>query len=68
MANETQQYRIEREGAREYIVVRCPHGHLSRGQKVDDLKIKQTLTCTNATCHAQWEEVLPAVLGYEAVE
>lgn len=66
-ATKKQQYRIERKGALEYVVVRCPHAHLSQGQKVGDLKIKQTLTCTNTTCNAQWEEVLPAVLGYVAV-
>ncbi|MHB1023454.1 MAG: hypothetical protein ACYC46_07705 [Acidobacteriaceae bacterium] len=68
MTTKTEKYRIEREGALEYIVVRCPHGHLSRGQKVDDLRIRQTLTCTNTTCNAQWTEVLPSVLGYEAIE
>ena len=66
-ATKKPQYRIERKGALEYVVVSCPHGHLSQGQKVGDLKIKQTLTCTNTTCNARWEEVLPGVLGYEAV-
>ncbi len=68
MTTKTEQYRIERKGALEYVVVRCPEGHLSQGQKVNDLKIKQTLVCTNTTCNAQWTSVLPSVLGYEAVE
>ena len=68
MTTKTEQYRIERKGALEYVVVPCPEGHLSQGQKVDDLKIKQTLVCTNPTCNAQWTAVLPSVLGYEAVE
>jgi len=68
MSGNQQQYRIGRKGALEYIVVRCPNGHLSQGQKVDDLKIRQTLTCTNPTCNAQWTLVLPSVLGYEAIE
>jgi len=68
MTTETEQYRIERKGALEYIVVRCPNGHLSQGQKVGDLKIKQTLTCTNTTCHAQWTAVLPPVQFYEAIK
>ena len=41
---------------------------ISQGQKVDDLQIEQTLTCTNTTCNAQCTAVLPSVLGYEAVE
>lgn len=68
MSGNKQQYRIEQKGAVEYVVVRCPNGHLSQGQKVDDLKIRQTLTCTNPTCNAQWTAVLPSVLGYEAIE
>ncbi len=31
MTTKTQQYRIERKGALEYVVVRCPEGHLSQG-------------------------------------
>ena len=68
MTNNAQQYRIERKSSLEYIVIHCPNGHLSQGQKVDDLKIKQTLNCTNTTCNAQWTAVLSSVLGYEAVE
>jgi hypothetical protein len=66
MSTKTEQYRIERKGAMEYIVVRCPNGHLSQGQKVGDLKIKQTLTC--AICETGWEAVLPPVQFYEAIE
>ena len=68
MTSKAHQYRIERKGALEYVVVRCPNGHLSQGRKVDDLQIKQTLTCTNTTCNAQWTALLPSVLFYEAVE
>jgi hypothetical protein len=68
MSGNQQQYRIEHKGALDYIVVRCPNGHLSQGQKVDDLKIRQTLTCTYPTCNAQWTADLPSVLGYEAIE
>ena len=68
MTSKAQQYRIEHKDALEYVVVRRPNGHLSQGQKVDDLQIKQTLTCTNTTCNAQWTAVLPFVLGYEAAD
>lgn len=61
-------YQIVRKGAQEYVVVSCPNGHQSQGQKVGDAQIRQTVTCANETCNSTWEEVMPGVNGLEAVQ
>jgi hypothetical protein len=34
------EYEIERKNNVEYVIVRCPHGHLSRGMKVAEMKLR----------------------------
>ena len=46
--SEQNEYEIERSGNLEYVIVRCPHGHFSRGMKVGETKLRLGLTC----CHA----------------
>lgn len=64
--SENKQYEIESRNGADCVVVRCPRGHRSVGRKVDDLTIRQTMTCTNEQCNAQWVAVLPSVLFLEA--
>ncbi len=62
-----QKYKLEREGAVEYVVVSCPNGHLNRGQKVSDMKLCVELFCAVPRCGLPWTETIPAILYLEAV-
>lgn len=60
-------YKVVRWGAAEYVVIECPRGHHGCGEKIGNIKIRQTLTCPNPDCGARWSAVLPTVLRFEAV-
>ena len=60
-------YTLEREGAVEYVVVRCPQGHLNRGQKVNDMKLCVELVCAELRCGLPWTQTIPAIMQLEAV-
>jgi hypothetical protein len=62
-----QKYELKREGAVEYVVVRCPDGHLNRGQKVNDMKLCVELVCAMPHCGLLWTETILAILYLEAV-
>jgi hypothetical protein len=62
-----QDYTLEREGAVEYVVVRCPQGHLNRGQKVGDMKLRVGLVCAVPSCSRPWTQTIPTIMQLEAV-
>ena len=41
-----QQYEVERQGAVEYVVMRCPNGHRLRGMKAGSMMVRQDVSCT----------------------
>ena len=59
-----QQYEVERQGAVEYVVVRCPTGHRLRGMKVGDIKIRQEVSCPE--CEWTRTVLAPMTNGMEA--
>ena len=52
-----QDYTVERVGAVEYVVVRCPNGHRLRGMKVGDMKAWQDVSCPE--CKRTWTVLAP---------
>jgi hypothetical protein len=62
--NNQQDYTVEREGALEYVVVRCPTGHRLRGMKVGDIKIRQEVSCPE--CEWTRTVLAPMTNGMEA--
>jgi len=65
--SEQNEYEIERKNKLEYVVVRCPQGHLSRGMKVGEMKLRMGLTCTNPKCNASWSALIPSIMELEAI-
>jgi hypothetical protein len=65
--SEQPEYEIERKNNVEYVIVRCPHGHLSRGMKVAEMKLRLSLTCTNTKCNAPWTALIPSIMELEAI-
>ncbi len=65
--SEQNEYEIERKNNLEYVVVRCPHGHLSRGMKVGETKLRLSLTCTNTKCNAPWSTLIPTIMELEEI-
>jgi hypothetical protein len=61
------EYEIESKGNLEYVIVRCPEGHLSRGMKVGEMKLRLGLTCTNTTCNKSWTALVPSIMELEAI-
>jgi len=61
-----QDYTIEREGALEYVVVRCPQGHRLRGLKVSDMKAWQDISCPECKPSMTWTVLAPMTNGMEA--
>ncbi len=59
-----QQYEVERQGAVEYVIVRCPKGHRLRGMKVGDIKVWQEVACLE--CKERWRVLAPLTNGMEA--
>ena len=68
MSNEKKQdYTVEGQGAVEYVVVRCPEGHLNCGQKVGEMKMCVELVCAELHCGLPWTQTIPAIMQLEAV-
>ena len=66
MAKQKQQkaeYQIEGKGKLEFVIVRCPTGHRLEGMKMDDLKVRQTIACSE--CGQQWTVTMPLTNGLE---
>jgi hypothetical protein len=59
-----QQYEVERQGAVEYVVVRCPTGHRLRGMKVGEMMVRQEVSCPE--CKWTWTVLAPMTNGMEA--
>jgi hypothetical protein len=51
----------------EYVIVRCPNGHLSQGMKVGEMKLRMGLICTNPKCNASWSPLIPSIMELEAI-
>ena len=47
------------------VIVTCPQGHKSQGQKVSDRLVEQELVCANPSCNAEWTETLPQIASLE---
>lgn len=47
------------------VIVTCPEGHKSQGQKVSDRLVEQELVCANPSCNAEWTETLPQIASLE---
>lgn len=58
-----QEYTVEREGAVEYVVVRCPQGHRLRGMKSGELKALQHIVCPE--CGLDRDVLAPLTNGME---
>lgn len=66
MGKEKQQdYTLEREGALEYVVVRCPNGHRLRGMKVSDMNVRQEVACPECKTKTRWMVLAPLTNGME---
>lgn len=63
-AKQKQQYAVERQGTVEYVVVRCPKGHRLRSMKAGEMKVRQTVSCTE--CGWTWTVLAPMTNGMEA--
>jgi hypothetical protein len=61
------EYEIERRNNLEYVIVRCPNGHLSQGMKVGEMKLRMGLICTNPKCNASWSPLIPSIMELEAI-
>ena len=60
------EYEIENDGKREYVVVRCPNGHRLRGVKTSDLKVRQEVACPECKTKVRWMVLAPLTNGMEA--
>lgn len=47
------------------VIVTCPRGHKNQAQKVSDKSVQQHLVCANTTCKAEWDVLLPQIMGLE---
>jgi len=47
------------------VIVTCPEGHKSQGQKLSDRLIEQELVCANPSCNAEWTQTLPHLASLE---
>jgi hypothetical protein len=62
----TDEYKLVQQNGLDYVEVRCPScGAVLRGQKVSDMKIKQSIACL--VCKKEWSATIPAANGLEAV-
>ena len=65
---EKNEYEIVQRNGLDYVIVRCPQGHVCRAQKISEKKISYQLTCPTPSCNAQWSQLLPSMLEMEATE
>jgi len=61
-----QDYTVERVGAVEYVVVRCPNGHVNRGLKVGEAELSMELVCAARSCGQPWTQKVPHIMSLES--